>query len=816
MSFGKKLLSAGGLAICVLALAVIASAASENPSVLDRKERQLNGQIMPLGETPTVSISLGDGSPAAQRLTFCNGDSMGTPKYALNSWFTGTEYYATYQDPTETGCPLPTYPFQIDTIKWHVYNPADTALNLSMQGVVWAVDAATPSCLIPGEVLCYSPMFSVTLPAGPGGVIISLPMNCCVYGPYFAGVYCPDFTGTGFLGIVTDSSGFGGTYGASRTCANYNNYRGFHEDLIVAYPFLGNLRLWTVGSASDMNTCDPCDYVLEPGVDLWTSPPGVSFDNHFTASPIPADFFGPGSDPFDGSVCLAGSPLTTNPPGILGTTDCIIRRNLSLPLSGVPAMGAVPIEIVALNLVSCQPITVTYNSGPPQQWNVQVTLSSNVPQQQGQMTVRKECCNGGTFDSQLPVLPKFIFSEVGNPTNQRVLDLGGMMPPIQFQSTGSHWSHDVPLPFDMENCPGLVACDNDLSNLTPNILIDPSSRFTPGMRTLPCNPGSPNDPFCVGKSLTLEEEMLARHGVLPPQETTPLEGACCLPDSSCIITDPSCCAILGGAYQGDFTSCTPFTCAPVDSVYDSLCTEAEITVTISPTDNNCTNPIPPVILNMVPGSPTIIRRSPSGPYVPGQIIETEIIQMNLTGTSPVVGPVIFRQSPTRPSLGQSEVLSTDPFGNPLMLESFFDVFYEVELPMPMRTMMNQNPTRMQATPDSVPPSPGTTFTRVPGPPDLLLDVPGGFPVGYLCDAIHTIVACECCVGLRGSPNGDATEANILDLNYAVNRIFRGGPPALCFEEGNPNGDGSSLNILDLNYFVNRIFRGGPLPVPCPR
>lgn len=72
----------------------------------------------------------------------------------------------------------------------------------------------------------------------------------------------------------------------------------------------------------------------------------------------------------------------------------------------------------------------------------------------------------------------------------------------------------------------------------------------------------------------------------------------------------------------------------------------------------------------------------------------------------------------------------------------------------------------------------------------------------------------CCIGIRGDANGDGTDANILDLNYAVNRIFRGGPNAVCLQEGDANSDATSLNILDLNYLVNRIFRGGPSPSPC--
>ncbi len=74
----------------------------------------------------------------------------------------------------------------------------------------------------------------------------------------------------------------------------------------------------------------------------------------------------------------------------------------------------------------------------------------------------------------------------------------------------------------------------------------------------------------------------------------------------------------------------------------------------------------------------------------------------------------------------------------------------------------------------------------------------------------------CCVGIRGDCNNDGgINPNILDLNFAVNRIFRGGPLPVCAEEGNVNGDAFPFNIIDLNFLVNRIFRGGPLPPSCP-
>jgi len=89
---------------------------------------------------------------------------------------------------------------------------------------------------------------------------------------------------------------------------------------------------------------------------------------------------------------------------------------------------------------------------------------------------------------------------------------------------------------------------------------------------------------------------------------------------------------------------------------------------------------------------------------------------------------------------------------------------------------------------------------------------GWSPTPY--DSIPITVISTCCTGSRGDVNADGANANILDLTYTVDRIFRGGPPALCPEEADVNSDGTPTNILDLTFLVDRLFRGGPPPGPC--
>jgi hypothetical protein len=302
----------------------------------------------------------------------------------------------------------------------------------------------------------------------------------------------------------------------------------------------------TIPGAPITNACDLNYCFFESigacyaGIDLFTTPGcGTSYQD-LSQTPLPPGFFDPGSDPFDGTICFGGQPLGTNPPWMFYPADTVVRRLQDAQLPAVPAQDTVPIEIVALSLVSCNPITITYNGGQsPEPWNVAVCLS-DLPQPFGTMTITKTYANGGTFTSTLPVQPKFTFVRQGDGA-VRVLDTGAWgLPPIDFNGNGP-WVHTPDPTFQIITAPPGVAvdgnCDGGFEAPLPG-----TSNFVPGIHEVPCGPGGNEQ----RKRLTEEEALLAKHGILPAQYHY-------VPDSDgdCILDDADNCPLIFNPLQED-------------------------------------------------------------------------------------------------------------------------------------------------------------------------------------------------------------------------------------------------------------------------
>lgn len=286
----------------------------------------------------------------------------------------------------------------------------------------------------------------------------------------------------------------------------------FRRTAIASLVLLGGLQ---VARATD----------VQPGLDLWQTPPGVSyqeFSGEPTGAPIPADFFDPGSDPFEGQIALQGAPLDTSFTSAIGLTDTIVRRVGTAVLPTCPSEATIPIEIVALSLVSSTPITVTFNGGQdPELWDVQICLSASA-QPQGTMTIRHECDDvGGTFSSTLPVLPKVIFTRQSD-SAERILDFGvELLPALELTNPcGTPWVHVPEAGFGViAVAPGNVpTLDTDCDGVLDPPIPEGTSNFVAGIGAVPCGCKTSGPQI---KKLTLEQMRWALHGVLPTEEHEP-------------------------------------------------------------------------------------------------------------------------------------------------------------------------------------------------------------------------------------------------------------------------------------------------------
>ncbi len=203
--------------------------------------------------------------------------------------------------------------------------------------------------------------------------------------------------------------------------------------------------LWIV-SALALPSLGWANANVDPGYDLFRSASGGCFHS-FGAVPIPAGFFDPGSEPFSGVVQLSGQPVGSFPACPLDdlfNIDTILRRPDQAIVPVIPSQDQIPIEIVQLSLVSASPITVTYGGGGSEQWTVTVDLSPTVvPQPQGTEWIYHTAPTGGTFDTYLPIVPRFTFTRI--PDNAvRVLDYGVTGNLIEVSQIGAPWSHNTP------------------------------------------------------------------------------------------------------------------------------------------------------------------------------------------------------------------------------------------------------------------------------------------------------------------------------------------------------------------------------------
>ncbi|HKP83986.1 MAG TPA: hypothetical protein VJT69_18360 [Pyrinomonadaceae bacterium] len=182
----------------------------------------------------------------------------------------------------------------------------------------------------------------------------------------------------------------------------------YTKPVMLGMAFLMGLALVVGLFVTTKSTAMQSGFPVVAGNDEFETTANGESVHDFAGSPIPAGFFGTGSLAFAGTVTMEGVPLN---PGV-SDTDTIIQRHNTVSGPG----GSTPLTMTALNLKGTAPITVNYQNGSTESWNVTVGLSQ-FKASTGTMTI-----NSSSFDSTLKVWPRFTFTRNGV---TKVLDTGG-------------------------------------------------------------------------------------------------------------------------------------------------------------------------------------------------------------------------------------------------------------------------------------------------------------------------------------------------------------------------------------------------------
>ena len=221
---------------------------------------------------------------------------------------------------------------------------------------------------------------------------------------------------------------------------------------------------------------------------------------------------------------------------------------------------------------------------------------------------------------------------------------------------------------------------------------------------------------------------------------------------------------------------------------------AVVSLRILPVGSPAPTPWPtPVTLTL--DGPVIVQRGTPDPVGPPfgapRVIDTEIISMALTGSSPM-GPVTLRESLSHHSKGLIKARSA---GNDFPADSFFDIFFEIEtaLPSPMDKLHNNDAIPMRQVISCIPPL-GRIYV-----PAYTLEIPlydrNGTPVASLTHAKHHVPGPTCGDGHR-DPWEQCDDGNQVDCDGCDSTCTTGcqngivcAPPEDCDDGNATPGDG---------------------------
>jgi len=166
---------------------------------------------------------------------------------------------------------------------------------------------------------------------------------------------------------------------------------------------------------------------VQPGVEFYYCEPGLSTFEFSGPTTIPQGFFGPGSEPFVGTVAFSGQVITTYPGcmGDLGLAHVLLHRTESADLPFPGTTDQVPLEVVGFSLLSVSPVEVEFQSGIPQLWNVSWE-ESDESSSETLIQLFEFLDESLTYrHNQIPSRPRLVFERLSDLT-QREIDVSNV------------------------------------------------------------------------------------------------------------------------------------------------------------------------------------------------------------------------------------------------------------------------------------------------------------------------------------------------------------------------------------------------------
>jgi len=205
-------------------------------------------------------------------------------------------------------------------------------------------------------------------------------------------------------------------------------------------------------------------FTISAGYDIFRTT-GAGKD--FSQTPIPGNFFDPGSSAFSGVMVLGGLPITNfmgiplpspSPTTPENQVDTIIHRMGNASLAGIGSDATIPVQMVALSLQSVAPIEIVNSFGVTEFWDVVINAPNNPIDL---MTIHQNSINGGTYDALIPVDGIFTFTRQSD-NAVRVLDAAAAgLPTLIFEIDNAPWLESAVIPppsdnFLVTSIPGLT------------------------------------------------------------------------------------------------------------------------------------------------------------------------------------------------------------------------------------------------------------------------------------------------------------------------------------------------------------------------